>query len=504
MIAYGTSPLANRLGDPDQRSALERSLLAAAAARVRDDRIAAVAAEKDVPVSLLQQRIWFFQQLSADTAIYQTALCWLLRGELDSAALRGAVADLVQRHAALRTRIMPDDNGVPVLIVDSARPDVCTIDECATIPVSAAELSMLTYARLRAITEAPFDLAVDWPFRARLLTVGARQWLLAIVLHHTAYDGHSLRVLRADLSAAYLARLRGAAVVAPPGPVTYRDYAHWLAGRAGSPSWAQHLDYWRDALGGTPDLTGLPTDRRRADVQQFRGGAVDVDLPPVLAGRARELSRALGCTTFVTLMAAFHALLHRYSNDDTSVVGTPVSLRDRPELADVVGLFVNTLAIRADFTDRLSFVALIERVRAALVGGMDHREVPFDEVVAALNRPRQLGHNPVFQTMFQFNIDQPEPLIIEGITCEEIAIEPEVSTFDLAMYLSDDGAAITGWLGFSRDLFDERTAKLIAAHYLSLLEAVLSDPYAPVENARVLAPGELTVVFPPAIPDGAS
>ncbi|MFC5655110.1 amino acid adenylation domain-containing protein [Streptomyces nogalater] len=475
----------------EQRRELERKLLATA---TRKRSAAAVRplpeAEGPVPVSLAQRRLYFFYELRPHSPLYHSSACFELVGSCDVEALARAVDGLLARHDILRTRLVKDADGVPLQHVDA--PDARSRLSLVPRPAGLTDEAWESEARrqLTAFVNRPFALERDWPIRISWWALDERRSIIAVSLHHIASDGRSIEVLLRDLERMY-AHATGATDT-PPAPlaVQYADFSRWQQSQLEGESWKNQLDYWENRLSGLPDALDIPMDRPRSASQSFRGNAVEITVPEDVAQRVHRFSAQQKCTAFTTLMAAFHVLLHRYSGEDSLAVGTPVSGRGRPEHQDLIGFFVNTLAIRADFRPEATFVDIVRQIRDEVLEGLDRQDVPFDLVVNRLGLGRRLSHNPVFQHTFQYNAGGAAELTLRGLECRRVWPQPQASDFDLSMYINETAGGLTGWLSYSTDLFTADTAQRVVRHFVTLLDELLTRPELPVAHARFLAADE--------------
>ncbi|HXM56073.1 MAG TPA: condensation domain-containing protein, partial [Candidatus Dormibacteraeota bacterium] len=298
----------------------------------------------DLPLSFAQQRLWFLDQLVPGNPFYNIQAAWRLRGRLDRDALAAALAAVVRRHEVLRTRF-PARDGRPVQVVE---------------PVGATALQVVDLAGAEAEAEAgrlaaetfatAFDLSVGPPWQARLLRLDALDHVLVLTLHHIVFDAWSLGVLARELGALYEARLAGRPSPLAPLAVDYADYAIWERELLGGGALASGLDHWRRRLAGAPPVLDLPADHARPPRPSYRGGRVGFAVPDAAARRLRDLSRSAGTTLYMTVLAAFQVLLGRYAGAEDVVVGSPMANRSPRVLEDLVGCFVNMVALRADLS----------------------------------------------------------------------------------------------------------------------------------------------------------
>ncbi|MFD5163204.1 amino acid adenylation domain-containing protein [Streptomyces hawaiiensis] len=493
----GHSLLATRLtgrirtalgADLPVRAVFDAPTPAALAARVADAGEArpspAPAVRPDVlPLSPAQQRLWFLGQLEADNPAYHIPVAVRLKGALDVAALRAAVRDVVVRHEALRTRYPDTDGRARQEIVDA---EAVRID----LPVTA-----MSEDALREVARRGFDLAADLPLRAELFRDSDEEYVLLLVVHHIAADGWSVGRLGADLAIAYEARRADGAPVWVPLPVQYADYTLWQRELLAAVS-DEQLGYWREALKGLPDELELPADRPRPATPTYRGGQVEFRVDGALHAAVGELARAQGVSTFMVLQATLAALLSKLGAGDDIPLGSPVAGRTDPVLDELVGLFVNTLVLRTDLSGDPTFRELLDRVRATDLAAYAHQDLPFEALVDALAPTRSLARHPLFQTMLTLHNTPDSAVRLAGVESEPLLLGTGTAKADLAFELferrTEEGAAdgIDAVLEYSRDLFDEATARSFADRLAHLLGVLVAAPDRPVREAEVLLPAE--------------
>ncbi|HEU4884058.1 MAG TPA: amino acid adenylation domain-containing protein, partial [Longimicrobium sp.] len=452
--------------------------LAGLAAQVEDARAAADGAERippiqplaataEPPLSFAQERMWFLDRFSAGTGAYNVPAVLELAGSVDPEALRGALETLVARHEALRTRIVEHD-GRPVQQIAAAGSFALPVAE-----VAEEELD----ARLDEEARRPFDLSRDLPIRAALFRTAADAHVLIVTIHHVATDGWSYGILFRELSALYAARMEGRDAALPPVPLRYADFAAWQRGWLQGSALERQVAYWRGALEGAPASIELPVDRPRPAEQSFRGALHTFAVPTQVAERVRGLASAEHVTPFMATLAAFTALLGRYSGASDVVVGSPVAGRHRPESEPIVGLFVNTLALRTDLSGDPTFRELVRRVRETTVDGYAHQDLPFERLVDELRTERALDRGPLFQVMFSFDAASgAEALDLPGVAIRERGAPHRTAKFDLTLNLEEGEDGLTAYLEYATDLFDAATAERMGAHYVRLLDQALADP----------------------------
>lgn len=437
------------------------------------------------PASLAQQRLWFLYRLAPEALLYQASATFQIEGDLDVDALRRAVRGVVERHEILRSRIVPDAEGDPVQVVTAPDPDTMPVEDVTRLPERDRDDRVRHW--LAGLTRRPFVLEREAPFRAALVRLTPTRHVFVVACHHIAFDGWSWGVLLDELGRLYVAGSSRPARL-PPLPLQYVDFARRQQETATGDEWAEQLAYWRHQLDGIPPVINLPLDRARPSESSHQGGRVEVRIPEPLATRVGQLGSRLRVTAFMTLMTAFQVLLHRYSGDRTIVVGTPVAGRDDVALEQLIGFFVGTVALRADFSEDVSFRELLLATRRAVLAAMRRLDVPFDVVVNNLKMEPQLSYHPVFQTLFQLDDGRNPGLELAGVTCTYLAAEQDTCGWDLHLSLAEQSdGTIRGWLAYATDLFDRETAARFARSYVTLLRSLVAEPDRPV-LAAPLAP----------------
>ncbi|MCO1578421.1 amino acid adenylation domain-containing protein [Crossiella sp. SN42] len=428
--------------------------------------------------SFAQQRLLFLDQLRPGAPDYLLPLALRVRGELDVPALTGAFAAIVARHEVLRTRYTTAGQ-----VVES---------EVDTTP-AWHDLSGTTDAERRAAElveqelRRPIDLSTAPPLRLTLIRLAAREHLLLFVVHHIAFDGWSWGVLARELAAGYRERTGGPSAVLPQLSLQYADFAAWQRERLTGDRLARLLDFWRTSLSGLTPLE-LPTDRPRPTVWDGAGDVVRFQLPPELLAQVDAYARNRRATRFMVLLAAFEALLARYTGQTDLAVGTPVAGRTRTEAEPLIGLFANTVVLRGDLSGRPSFATLLDRVRANALAAFSHAEAPFERIVAELAPDRDLSRNPLFQVSFSLRNAVAEPLTLPGLDTELVPTPLLGTPFDLLldMDIRADGS-LAARLQYATALFDQPTVRRLAEGFQQLLRTALSTPDTPVAEIELIS-----------------
>ena len=478
--------LADRLAKltPAQRRLLELrrgQAPAAPAARTTPADIPA-RGEEPAPLSFSQRRLWFLDRMEPGNAFYNLPSASRLRGALDVPALERALGEVVARHAVLRS-VFREVAGEPVQAPLPPRGFVLPTDTLPDADDDTLRAALAAEARL------PFDLAEGPPFRARLFRLGADDHALIVTLHHVVGDAWSFNVLFRELGALYGAFSRGEASPLSALPIQYADYAAWQRRDGTSELLNPQLDWWTERMKGAPDLLELPADRPRPAVQKFRGGRHHLQLSAELTDRLRNIAGEHGATLFMVLLAAWQTLLARHTGREDVVVGSPIAGRSRAETEGLIGVFVNTLALRTDLSGDPSFRALVERVRGTALDAYARQDLPFESLVEALRIPRDLSRQPLFQAMLMLHRPQ-GAFALPGLLCEPVEADPGTSIFDLGLYAWDRPQGLGAMLEYNADLFDASTAARFVGRLRTLLEGIAANPDAPLSRLPLMTADE--------------
>ncbi|MFE6663202.1 MupA/Atu3671 family FMN-dependent luciferase-like monooxygenase [Streptomyces sp. NPDC057697] len=441
------------------------------------------APEPGAPLSPGQERIWFLERLLPGRTAYNEVKAIRLRGALDTGALHTALRRLVDRHEVLRTVFRPAGDSAVQLVREAAEPGFEVVDGTPGAEAAVREA-------LAAESARRFDLENGPLFVSRVVRTAADEHVLVLSFHHIVVDAASATVLCRDLAAFYRAELDGTDAGLPALTWSYAEHAREQRAAADGPARARDLDHWLRVLGGDLPVLELPTDRPRPAEMTSTGRAVFRTLGPGLSERIRRMSRDRHATLFMTLVAGWAAMLRRVTGQEDVVIGIPVS--DRPQRAsELVGFFVNTLALRVDLTGDPGFATLLDRVRAVALDAYDHAETPFEEVVRALAPPRRTDRTPVFQVCAEFQSAEPFRLDLPGVEAEPLEAGPDKALTDLTVYFTDRPEGVRCHLEYNADLFEPGTVDRFFTVFHDLLAAAVDEPGTPLSLlARATAEGD--------------
>jgi amino acid adenylation domain-containing protein len=439
-----------------------------------------------LPVSFAQQRLWFLDQLEPGRTSYHIPAAVRLHGQLDIPALERALNEVIRRHEALRTTLV-SEGGVPRQVIAERLDLHLFADDFGRFPERDRESQAMR--QLREEAERPFDLACGPLIRAALLRLSERDHIAMITMHHAVSDGWSIGVLIRELSTLYGSYRLGEPPALAEPVVQYADFAAWQRNWCQNEGLETQLKYWKAQLAGLSVLD-LPTDRPRSPVATQRGGERSMTLPKSILEPVRAFGRAEGATLYVTLLATFQMLLHRYSGQDDIAVGSPIAGRNRPELESLIGFFVNTLVLRGELSGDPSFRELLRRTRRTAIAAFSHQDVPFDKLVSLMQTDRDSSRAPLFQVMFALQNVPPPVLQAPDLLVAPVELTSESAKFDLSLFATEIPEGLRLNLEYSTDLFDAATADRMLTHFQILLEEIVANPDQTISGIPMLTSEE--------------
>lgn len=450
------------------------------------------------PLSYGQQALWFLHQLLPNEISFNVAGAIRIHGDLNIPALKRAFEQLVERHESLRSTFHVT-NGEPVQRVHE------TMDGFFHVEDTAGWIEAELRERLAVEAHRPFDLEHGPVLRASLYLTKDSQHILLLAMDHIVTDFWSMTILASELLTLYEANKTGKPIDLSPLPARYSDYVRWQADMLESPQGEKHWDYWREQLQGELPALNLPTDRPRTAMQTYRGDSEHVMIDGEIYKQLKALAQENGATMFMTLLAAFQTLFHRYSNQEQFLVGSVTAGRNHAELENLVGYFINPIALRADFSGSPSFNEILHRVRQTMLGAFEHQDYPPALLAKKLGIQRDSSRPPLFETMFilqkahEADVQALSPFALgidgarmeaSGLTLESIALGGEPAQFDLTMMMAETDQGLAASLQYNTDLFDASTIQRMLEHFNSLLREIVADSARPVSAYSILGEAE--------------
>ncbi|WP_329612714.1 amino acid adenylation domain-containing protein [Streptomyces brevispora] len=458
----------------ERRDEVIATMLAAPAPTARPDTI---------PLSDHQQGMWFLEQMGVLGAAYNQTALHRITGDLDVAALRSAIAEIMRRHEILRTAF-PARDGIGVQVVDPPGDPRFTLLDVSDL--SAAEQRQWLDERKRMYAEYRFDISVAQNFRTELIRLAPAEHVLVFRSYHLVLDGPSHANLYEELRTFYRAYRTGTTAEVPELSMQYGDYALWQNSRDDAEA-QRHMDYWRQRLAGAPHTFDLPIDRPRAATAELDGDMVEVPVPADVADGLRRLARREGATFFMVMLTAFHTLLYRWSGQSDVSVGTIVDGRARPDVEANIGHFVNPVVVRADLAGRPTFAGLLGQIQPRLLEAYEHRHAPFDRLVAELRPQRDLAVQPLFQVLFTYLRSESFDML-DGLTVTPIEPDERKAMFDLTLFAHENEAGeLTVGLEYQTALFEHATMQRLAGYLVTLLAGVVATPDVPIDDLPLMS-----------------
>ena len=475
-------------GHGDGRSALIERLasLRLKAASTDESYTIGLRAEKSgmIPLSFGQERLWFLDQMGLVGAAYNRLITLSLSGHPDKKGLEHAFSELLRRHEILRTRFEETD-GIPYQVIDPPKPlRVQRVDFSGIADRGARDGELQSFMQLEL--QHRFSLAKGPLIRVLLVNMGGDEYTLLVTLHHIISDGWSIGVLLREIGALYESYVCHRPVELRALPIQYADFSLWQRRRMKGEVLQWNLSYWTQQLAGAPLQLDLPTDRPRPAMESFRGGVARFQISRDTSHALEEFAKQEGLTLFMVLLTAYQILLARWSGKDDIVVGSPSAGRVSAETEELIGFFVNTIALRTKLEETQTTRQLLKAVRETTLGAFAHQDLPFDRLVEELHPERDLARQPIFQVLLAFQNFPHEELSLSGVTCRSIDTDHLTSKFDMSLYLYQVDGAISGLFEFSADLFNHDTINRMAGHFKRILDSIYLAPDRLIEDIPML------------------
>ncbi|MBI5815646.1 MAG: amino acid adenylation domain-containing protein [Nitrospinae bacterium] len=471
------------------------AFLAEAAGTRKSSSIVRVPREGRIPLSSAQRRLWFMDRMEGPGAAYNMPAAFKLTGRFDEAAFFKAVDAIVMRHETLRTAF-PSEDGEPYQNIQGASRAPVAYDDLTALPHEEREAKALR--SIKELTARPFDLSEGPLLRTHLIRTGEDERYLAFSISHIVSDGWSAGVFTREIEWLYEEHLCGRGAGLPELEVQYADYSAWERVELAEGKLMRQVEYWRETLAGAPPSLNLPADKARPAIQSSRGRTIGFAIGDDVRASLARISARSGSTMFMTLAAAYAVTMGRLSGQESVVIGVPAANRNTPELEGMIGLFANTLPLWIKLDGNPSFTTLLERARLAAIGMFENSEAPFESLVAALNPERDLSRNPIAQTLFALHKSPRHSMFPElnfpGVKSDTVEIENEHVRYDVETHMWETGGGIGGLLMYNTGIFNESTARRLAARYVMLAESIAADPEKRIYDYGLLTAEEITLV----------
>ncbi len=439
------------------------------------------------PASFAQQRLWLLDQLAPGSPFHNIPLALRLTGQLNVAALERCLNEMKRRHETLRTTFAMVEGNLMEMIASTLNVPL-RVENLEALPQTERELMALQLISQEA--RHPFDLVRGPLMNACLLRLSETEHVLLLTMHHIISDGWSMGVLMRELSVIYEAYAVGNTSPLPELPIQYADFAAWQRERLQGEMLDTQLSYWKQRLEGVPAVLELPLDRPRPSMQTFDGALYSFTLSRRVSEELKALSQREGVTLFMTLLAAFQVLLHRYSGQKDIVLGSPIAGRKHAQLEDLIGFFINMLVMRTDLSGNPTFNDVLRRVREVALGAYAHQDVPFEKLVEELQPERDLSHMPFIQATFQLHNAPGHALNLPGLTLQQMNVASGMVPFDLMLGLIETPDGLQGNIEYNTNLFDADTIVRMAGHFRTLLEGIVAQPERHIADYPLLTQAE--------------
>ncbi|WP_242836733.1 non-ribosomal peptide synthetase [Clostridium sp. BNL1100] len=441
--------------------------------------------KKEFPLSFSQQSMWFYDQLNKGNAVFNLSSAVRISGGLNIEILKQTLKNAVLSHEALRTTFK-NINGSPVQVIkDNIDVEINEIDLTYLTTENEGEIRELLKQEARYI----FNLEKGPLFRFCLFLLNGNEYIFSMTTHHIISDGWSNTIIVEEFLHNYSQLAKGQAIEIKSFPIRFADYAIWERNRFSGERLEKLMGYWKKQL-ENPTTLELPTDKARPKNRTYEGGFESIVIPEKLVQELRQLSNDRGVTMFMLILAAFQTLLHRYSGQNDIFTGTVVANRNRAEIENTVGPFINTLVLRTDFDEDPDFLSLLSKVKKTTLKAYEHQELPFDKMLEEMRLERDLSRAPLFQVMFILHNNKKAELDLDGLKITEIAVASDMAPFDLRLQLTETEKGIKGGFDYNISLFEPSTVKSISLHLIKLLENIVQKPNEKVSRLEYITETE--------------
>ncbi len=449
--------------------------------------------ETEIPLTFAQQRLWFLDQYDPNNLAYTIVKVYELNGPLNLPALEQSLSEILRRHSVLRTRFAINECQQPVQVIEPFRAHKLPVTDLQPLPADTREES--AHQHILKLAQKPFALTKEPLFKSSLLKLKSRRHWLVVLIHHIICDGWSTNIFLYELQTLYNAFSRGLPSPLPELPIQYSDYALWQRQDQTIRSLQPGLKFWLETLKKPLPILELPADFPRPALQSFAGANQRGILPPELLQHLHQMSSQYKLTPYMILLAAFQILIYRYTNQDDLIIGTPQANRPQSEIEPLIGLFVNTLAIRTNLAGNPTGMELLQRVKDSSLQAFDHQAVPFEMIVENLNPDRNTSHSPVFQVFFTLQNVPDKAVQKEDLEFSTITVDPKTAKFDLSLEIYVIRDQVYYNFEYNTALFKAETIQRMLGHYLLLLHGLCKTPHLPIGQLPLLTPAESRIIL---------
>lgn len=438
------------------------------------------------PSSFGQKQLWLAHELSPENSLYNIYFGARLLGPLHRYALEQAICEICRRHEILRTTF-DHSEGELFQFVWPHQTMTMKIINLRDMSQEEKHAKFLDYTQQHAYKA--FDLKNGPLIRTSLLILDQQDHILMTTIHHTIFDEWSLGIFQKELSTLYNAFSEGNASLLPEIPIQYADYTIHQKKYLQSSLFQKDLEYWTSQLGKTEFLLDLPTDRRHPPKPTYQGKTKSFEIAKDLQDRLLNIAQETGTTPFMLFLAAYKVLLYRYTQQDDILVGTPITMRDNPEVQDLIGLFLNTIVLSSKITTEQTFTDILVHVRQTTLKAYNHRHLPFERLIQEIQPDRSTSQHPLFQVMFVYN-HETEEVAFNALQTQSISIPNQTSKFDITLFLTQSVQGLRGAIEYSTDLFEALTIQRMIGHFKILLEAIAENPQRTIAELPILTKAE--------------
>jgi amino acid adenylation domain-containing protein/non-ribosomal peptide synthase protein (TIGR01720 family) len=441
-------------------------------------------------LSFAQQRLWMLAQIEPENPSYNVAAALQLTGDVNVDVLTQSLQEIIQRHEVLRTNFVNVDGQGMAVIATEINFHIPVVDLSFLSP---SQQQKLVQELAQEESQQPFNLEISPLLRAKLLYLNTHEYILLLTMHHIITDGWSINVFAQEMASIYQAFSQGQPSPLQPLKIQYADFAVWQ--RSQSDKFNYQLEYWRQQLESAPELLELPTDYPRPAIQTFRGQRHSFTISEELTEKIKQLGQETHTTLFMVMFSALSILLHRYSQQEKIVIGSPVANRHYPGTEGLIGFFVNTFALLISLEDNPTVAELLPRVREMVLSAYSHQDVPFEQVVEELKLVRSLSHSPLFQVMLAVENAPTQPIEIPGLRWSPLEIDGGTAKFDLTLMIAETDAGLQGKWEYNCDLFTETTIHRFTEHFQNILLGMTSEPSQKISDLPLMSGGELQQII---------